>query len=92
MFISNQEKKYLFDVIQGLIKDMSLASSEIIVLRAKLKAAEGNILVLKQIVEFNKATPKPKKPKTVAQKAKQAEYMRKYTAKKRAEKLALEQR
>lgn len=92
MFISNQEKKYLFDVIQGLIKDMSLASSEIIVLRGKLKAAEGNIFVLKQIVEHNKTSAKPKKPKTAAQKAKQREYMRKYTAKKRAEKLALEQK
>lgn len=92
MFISNQEKKYLFDVIQGLIKDMSLASSEIIVLRGKLKAAEGNIFLLKQIVEHNKIPTNPKKPKTAAQKAKQAEYMRKYTAKKRAEKLALEQK
>jgi len=92
MFISNQEKKYLFDVIQGLIKDMSLASSEIIVLKGKLKAAEGNIFVLKQIAEHNKIPTKPKKPKTAAQKAKQAEYMRKYTAKKRAEKLALEQK
>jgi hypothetical protein len=33
-----------------------------------------------------------KKPKTLAQKKKQAEYMRRYTAKKRAEKLALEQK
>ena len=96
MFISNQEKKYLFDVIQGLIKDMSLASSEIIVLKAKLKAAEVNIFVLKQVVDSNIISsaekPKLKKPKTAAQKAKQAEYMRKYTARKRAEKLALEQK
>jgi hypothetical protein len=92
MFISKDEKQYLFDQIKGLSKDMSLAASEITYLKAKLKAAESNILVLKQIVEFNKTTPKPKKPKTLAQKAKQAEYMRKYTAKKRAEKLALEQK
>jgi hypothetical protein len=92
MFISKQEKQYLFDQIKGLSKDMSLAASEITYLKAKLKAAESNILVLKQIVEFNKTTPKPKKPNTLAQKAKQAEYMRKYTAKKRAEKLTLEQK
>jgi regulator of replication initiation timing len=92
MFISKEEKKYLFDQIKTLSKDMSLAASEITFLKAKLKATEGNILILKQIVEFNKTTPKPKKPKTAAQKAKQAEYMRRYTAKKRAEKLALEQK
>ena len=92
MFISNDEKKYLFDQIKALAKEQSHMSSEITVLKGKLKAAEGNIFVLKQIIEFNKATVKPKKPKTEAQKAKQAEYMRKYTAKKRAEKLALEQK
>jgi hypothetical protein len=92
MFISNGDKQFLLDQVKVLVKDMSLAASEITMLKAKLKAAEGNILVLKQIVEFNRTSPKPKKPKTVAQKAKQAEYMRKYTAKKRAEKLALEQK
>jgi hypothetical protein len=91
MFISKQEKQYLFDQIKGLSKDMSLAASEVTYLKAKLKATEGNILVLKQIVEFNKTPVKPKKPKTIAQKAKQAEYMRRYTAKKKAAKLALEQ-
>jgi hypothetical protein len=35
---------------------------------------------------------KPKKPTTIAQKAKQREYMRRYKAKKAAEKLALEQK
>jgi len=93
MFISKEEKKYLFDrikLVEALTKDMSLAASEITVLKGKLKAAEGNIFVLKQIVEHNKA--KPKKPKTLAQKAKQREYMRKYVARKKAEKLALEQK
>jgi hypothetical protein len=82
MFISNEEKKYLFDQIKTLSKDMSLAASEITFLKAKIKVLEA------------KPAPvvKPKKPKTAAQKAKQAEYMRKYTAKKRAEKLALEQK
>ena len=93
MFISKEEKKYLFDrikLVEALTKDISLAATEITVLKAKLKAAEGNILVLKQIVEHNRV--KPKKPKTLAQKAKQREYMRKYVARKKAEKLALEQK
>ena len=81
MFISNDEKKYLFDQIKGLSKDMSLAASEITMLKAKIKILEGKPTV---VVE--------KKPKTLAQKKKQAEYMRRYTAKKRAEKLALEQK
>jgi hypothetical protein len=92
MFISNDEKKYLFDQIKALAREQSIMASDITFLKAKLKTSEGNILVLKQIVEFNRTSPKPKKPKTAAQKAKQAEYMRKYTARKRAEKLALEQK
>jgi len=96
MFISNDEKKYLFDQIKALANEQSHMASEIIVLKGKLKAAEGNIFVLKQIVDSNRIAsaekPKLKKPKTAAQKAKQAEYMRKYTARKRAEKLALEQK
>ena len=81
MFISKQEKQYLFDQIKGLSKDMSLAASEITFLKAKIKVLEGK--------------PAPvvaKKPKTLAQKKKQAEYMRTYMAKKKAAKLALEQK
>ena len=81
MFISNDEKKYLFDQIKGLSKDMSLAASEITFLKAKIKILEGK--------------PAPvvaKKPKTLAQKKKQAQYMRTYMAKKKAAKLALEQK
>jgi len=81
MFISNEEKKYLFDQIKTLSKDMSLAASEITFLKAKIKVLDAKPQV---VVE--------KKPKTLAQKKKQAEYMRRYTAKKRAEKLALEQK
>jgi len=96
MFISKEEKKYLFDQIKELKKDLSLASSEIIVLKGKLKAAEGNIFVLKQNEEMNrissKVKPKPKKVLTPEQKIKQREYMKKYTARKRAEKLALEKK
>jgi hypothetical protein len=85
MFISNEEKKYLFDqikLVEALTKDMSLAASEITFLKAKIKILEAK---LAPVVTT-------KKPKTLAQKAKQAEYMRKYTARKRAEKLALEQK
>ena len=81
MFISKQEKQYLFDQIKGLSKDMSLAASEITFLKAKIKILEGKPTV---VVE--------KKPKTLAQKKKQAEYMRRYMAKKKAAKLALEQK
>jgi len=57
MFISTQEKQYLFDQIKGLSKDMSLAASEITFLKAKIKILDA------------KATPvvTPKKPKTIAQ-------------------------
>jgi hypothetical protein len=81
MFISNDEKKYLFDQIKALAREQSSAVTEITFLKAKIKVLEG------------KPTPVvAKKPKTLAQKKKQAEYMRKYTARKRAEKLALEQK
>ena len=81
MFISKQEKQYLFDQIKGLSKDMSLAASEITFLKAKIKILDA------------KSAPvdKPKKPKTAAQKLKQRLYMRTYMAKKKAAKLALEQ-
>lgn len=63
MFISKDEKKYLFDQIKTLSKDISLAATEITVLKGKLKAAEGNIFVLKQTVEFNKEKQKSQNPK-----------------------------
>ena len=81
MFISNDEKKYLFDQIKALAREQSSVLSEIIVLKAKIKILEGK--------------PAPvvaKKPKTLAQKKKQAQYMRTYMAKKKAAKLALEQK
>lgn len=81
MFISNDEKKYLFDQIKALAREQSSLLSDIIVLKAKIKLLDGK----PQVVVA-------KKPKTLAQKKKQAEYMRRYTAKKRAEKLALEQK
>jgi hypothetical protein len=61
---------------------MSLAASEITFLKAKIKILE---VKLAPVVTT-------KKPKTAVQKAKQAEYMRRYMAKKKAAKLALEQK
>ena len=87
MFISTYEKNKLFNQLSEAIKELSLANSEITVLKGKVKALEGNVFVLKQIVEFNK-TAKPKKVLTPEQKAKQREYMRRYKAKKLAEKKA----
>ena len=80
MFISIEEKKRIFDKIDGLTSHNERLATEILVLKAKVKVLEAKPSV---VVE--------KKPKTLAQKKKQAEYMRRYTAKKRAEKLALEQ-
>jgi hypothetical protein len=80
MFISNDEKKYLFDQIKALAREQSIMASDITFLKAKIKVLEV------------KPTPVvAKKPKTAAQKKKQAEYMRTYMAKKKAAKLALEQ-
>ena len=81
MFISKDETKYLFDQIKSLSKDMSLAASEITYLKAKIKILDAKLAPVAQ----------PKKPKTIAQKKKQAQYMRTYMAKKKAAKLALEQ-
>jgi len=88
MFISNDEKKYLFDrikLVEALTKDMSLAASEITMLRAKIK-----VLEVRPVAAVKKKYPK--KPLTADQKIKQAEYMRRYNAKKKAAKLALEQK
>ena len=81
MFISNDEKKYLFDQIKALAREQSSAVTEITFLKAKIKILDA------------KSAPvaKPKKPKTAAQKLKQRMYMRTYMAKKKAAKLALEQ-
>ena len=93
MFISNDEKKYLFDQIKTLITvtdKLEKLQSRVVFWEAKIRALESKVETLYQIVS-HKPT-KPKKPKTLAQKAKQREYMRKYVARKKAEKLALEQK
>lgn len=93
MFISKEEKKYLFDqikLITTLTEKVEKLESQVIFWQAKTRTLEGKVETLYQIA--SQKPTKPKKPKTAAQKAKQAEYMRKYTAKKKAEKLALEQK
>jgi dephospho-CoA kinase len=90
MFISKQEKQYLFDQIKTLTtvsETLKKLESRVIFWEAKVRSLEGQVDTLQQI-----AASKPKKPKTLAQKAKQREYMRKYVARKKAEKLALEQK
>jgi hypothetical protein len=73
MFISNLEKNQMRESITFLLAETSKLKTEILYLTAKIKVLNGA----------------PVKKKTTAeQKAKQAEYMRKYTARKRAEKLA----
>jgi len=85
MFISIDEKKRIFDKIDGLTSHNERLTTEIIVLKAKVKALEA-----RPVAAVKKKYPK--KPLTLAQKAKQAEYMRRYNAKKKAAKLALEQK
>jgi hypothetical protein len=75
MFISSSEKEKIHEGITLLNAEVAKLKTEIIFLTAKIKASEG-------------AKVTPKKQTTAAQKAKQREYMRKYTARKRAEKLA----
>lgn len=86
MFISSYEKNKLFSQLDQALKDLSMASAEITVLKGKVKALEGNTIVLRETIEQNK--PQPKKQTTAAQRAKQREYMRKYKARKKAEKAA----
>ena len=74
MFIYKAEKEEMQRSITYLLGEFSKLWSEYLYLKAKIKVLEGNKPV--------------KQTKTPAQKAKQAEYMRKYTARKRAEKLA----
>jgi hypothetical protein len=77
MFISSSEKEKIHEGITLLCAEVAKLKTEIIFLTAKIKVSEG-------------AKVTPKKQLTAAQKAKHREYMRKYTARKRAEKLAQE--
>ena len=73
MFIYKVEKEEMQRSITYLLGEFSKLYSEFLYLKAKVKVLEGK--PVKQV-------------KTPEQKAKQAEYMRKYTARKRAEKKA----
>jgi hypothetical protein len=95
MFISNDEKKYLFDRIKlvealtNVLETLKKMESRVIFWEAKNRSLESKVDTLFAIAATK--PKKPKKPLTLAQKAKQAEYMRRYMAKKKAAKLALEQ-
>jgi ribosomal protein L14E/L6E/L27E len=75
MFILSSEKEKINEGITLLCAEVAKLKTEIIFLTAKIKVSE-------------EAKVTPKKQTTAAQKAKQREYMRKYTARKRAEKKA----
>lgn len=86
MFISNEEKRYLFDQIKQLTaiaETVNKLESQVIFWQAKVRALEGKVDTMHQV-----AQKKPTKPKTAAQKAKQREYMKAYHARKKAEQLA----
>jgi hypothetical protein len=85
MFISYAEKTELKKAIKSLQNSVSDMGSEILYLKGKVKALSMNVTILQQIVDHNRPL---KKVKTPEQKAKQAEYMRRYKAKKKAEKAA----
>jgi hypothetical protein len=73
MFISNAEKEKINEGITLLCAEVAKLKTDIVYLKAKIKVLENN------------PAPKPKKVKTLEQKAKQREYMRRYKAKKAAE-------
>ena len=81
MFISKAEKEHLLSrdkIIASLVKDMSLAASEITMLKAKIKVLEGKV-------------PEPKKPRkkrtmTPESRAKMSQMMKDRHAKNKLEK------
>jgi IS30 family transposase len=84
MFISNEEKKYLFDQIKLLTtvsEKLQQTESRVIFWEAKARSLEAKFETLYQMVEWKK---KPKKVLTEEQKEKQRGYMRTYNAKKKA--------
>jgi hypothetical protein len=77
MFISNEDKQYLFDkakLAESLIKEVSLMASKITSLTAKVLILEQELVKPKKV----------KKPMTAAQKAKQREYQKAYNERKKA--------
>ena len=91
MFISNDEKRYLFDQVKlltTLSEKVEKLESQVIFWQAKVRASEGKVDTLFQITSVK---PKPKKVQTPEQKARQKVYSRRYYEKKKAEK-ALEKK
>ena len=78
MFISYAEKKFLQSELKGAFQAISLLSTDITMLKAKIKVLEA-----KQV-----DTKKPKKTLTAAQKAKQRQYQKAYNERQKAKKLA----
>lgn len=86
MFISNDEKRYLFDQIKLLTavsEKLESMESRVIFWEAKIRSLEAKFDTLYQVVASKQ---KAKKPLTPEQRAKQREYMKRYTEKKKAEK------
>lgn len=84
MFISKAEKEHLISSVKILLEQVRSLSNDVVYLKAKIKAAEGNIFVLKEETKQNK----PKVKMTAAQKEKRRSYSRAYYARKKAERLA----
>jgi hypothetical protein len=83
MFISNEDKQYLFDkakLAESLIKEVSLMASKITSLTAKVLILEQELVKPKKV----------KKPLTAAQKAKQREYQKAYNERQKIKKLEAE--
>lgn len=86
MFISTALKEQMASSIKTLEEKTRDLVTEVLYLKGKVKALEGNIFVLKE--EANQSKAKPIFKTTAAQRAKQREYMRKYKERKKAEKAA----
>lgn len=87
MFISNDEKRYLFDQVKQLTtlaEKVEKLESQVIFWQAKTRHLEAKVDALFSISATKPA--KPKKPLTAAQRVKQREYARRYYAKKKAQK------
>jgi hypothetical protein len=82
MFISNEEKRYLFDQIKALAKEQSSAASEITFLKAKIKVLEAKKKADGALEGIKKDIADEDR------RARQRMYARKYYAKKQLEKKA----
>ena len=78
MFISNFEKSDIQNALKSLRAVVAETTTEILYLKAKVKALEEKPVKVK----------KPKKPLTAAQKDKQRAYQKAYNERQKAKKLA----